>query len=324
MGTRIAGIGKYLPARVVTNADLAGELDTSDEWITSRTGIKERRFSAPDETSATMGLEAARRALDCAGLTGGDIDLVICATCTPDNLIGAISSLIQNGVGADRAGAFDINAACAGFVTSLATAAALIESGVNKRVLIVASEAMTRVVDKTDRGTAVLFGDAAAAVVLEQGPGKGVHGAVLHSDGGKSGILYSKSPAGVDEGDYFLKMEGREVFMAAVSEMELCATAALEKAGRQASDVDLMVPHQANQRIIDSTASVLDLPKERVFLNLERYGNTSGASIPLALCEAWESGQVKNGDLLLLVAVGAGIAAGACLLEWDGPEPPGV
>jgi 3-oxoacyl-[acyl-carrier-protein] synthase-3 len=327
MGARIAGIGKALPARRLTNADLEKMVETSDEWIVDRTGIKERRIAGEGETTATLGAEAARGALQTAGLDPADIELVICGTVTPALQFPSTASLIQNLIGARNAGAFDVNAACVGFLSAYATAAGLINSGMYRRILVVGAETLSRIVNWEDRATCVLFGDGAGAVVLEASDRGGPGSVVLRSDGSLERILYARGPAtppsAIDAEGFCIVMDGREVFKVAVRAMEEAGRQAISDAGLRLEDIDYVVPHQANARIISSVAKGLGLPPERVIVNVNKYGNTSSASIPLALCEAWEEGRLQPGDNLLLVAFGGGLAWGATVLQWTGlgPEP---
>jgi 3-oxoacyl-[acyl-carrier-protein] synthase-3 len=323
MAARIVGVGKYLPARVLTNADLERMVETSNEWIVDRTGIRERRLAAEGETTATMGAAAARMALETAGLRGDQIDLVICATLTPDGMFPASASLIQDAIGAGKAGAFDINAACTGFLAALAVGAQFIETGVCERVLVVGAEVLSRIIDWSDRSTCVLFGDGAGAVVLERGESGGVGSFVLKSDGSGANLLYARGPASsplsLRESEGFcIVMDGREVFKFAVRAMEDVARQAIAAAGLTLEDIDYFLPHQANQRIIAAVGRSMGLAPERVISNVERYGNTSSASIPVALCEAWEEGRFKAGDRIVLVAFGGGLAWGASVVEWTG------
>ncbi|MEX1255059.1 MAG: beta-ketoacyl-ACP synthase III [Dehalococcoidia bacterium] len=324
---RVAGLGKYLPERVLTNHDLERLVETSDEWIRDRTGIVERHMAADNETASSMGIEAGRQALDQAAIDPSDIDLVIAATTTPDGMFPSVASLIQHGLGAKRAAAFDINAACVGFVTGVATASQFIASGVYRRVLVVGSDVLSRIIDWEDRSTCVLFADGAGAVVLEASERGGPLSFVLHSDGGGAQVLHAPGPCGppgsADPGRYFVEMDGPQVFKFAVHAMESATREALRSAGLGLDDVDLLIPHQANLRIINATARALGLPAEKAMVNVDRYGNTSSASIPIALREAWEQGRLHDGDRLVLVGFGGGLAWGAMVLEWApvGPVP---
>ena len=317
---RIVGLGKYLPERILTNADLERLVATSDTWIQERTGVRERRIVADDESASTMAIEAARGALDQAEIDPADLDLVIVATTTPDGMFPSVASLVQHGLGAKRAGAFDINAACVGFLSALATASQFINSGVYQRVLVVGSEALSRMIDWKDRSTCVLFGDGAGAVVLEASDRGGPLSFVLHSDGSGAQFLYAPGPCGPtassEAGNYYIAMEGAQVFKFAVHAMESAAREAVQAASLDLDEIDLLVPHQANLRIINATAKALGIPPERAMVNVDRYGNTSSASIPIALREAWEQGRLHDGDRLLLVTFGGGLAWGALVLEW--------
>jgi 3-oxoacyl-[acyl-carrier-protein] synthase III len=320
MAARIVGVGKYLPERVMTNADLERMVDTSDQWIVDRTGIRERRIASEDDTAASLGTGAARMALETANLRPEDIDLIICGTLTPDGMFPATASLIQDALGARRAAAFDVNAACTGFIIALATATQFIETGVYERVLVVGAEVVSRIIDWKDRGTCVLFGDGAGALVLEKAERGGPKSFVLKSDGSGARMLYARGPASspnslANEG-YCIVMDGREVFRVAVRAMEESSRQAIADAGLTIEDIAYVVPHQANQRIMSAVAKNLGLSPKRLISNVEHYGNTSCASIPLALCEAWEEGKLKDGDNLVVVAFGGGLAWGASVIEW--------
>jgi 3-oxoacyl-[acyl-carrier-protein] synthase-3 len=323
MAARIVGVGKYLPSKVLTNADLERMVETNDEWIVERTGIRERRIAADDETTSSLGAEASRMALETAGLTPDDIDLVICATLSPDGMFPSSASLIQSGIGANRAGAFDVNAACNGFVAALATGAQFINGGVYERVLVVGSEVTSRIIDWSDRSTCILFGDGAGAVVLEKADTGGVGGFVLRSDGNGADLLYARGPASAPmsfqqtEG-FCIVMDGREVFKFAVRSMEEVTRQSLALSGLNVEDVTYLLPHQANQRIMTALAKGLGMDAGRLISNVDKYGNTSSASIPIALCEAWEEGRLKPGDQIALTAVGGGLSWGASMLEWTG------
>jgi 3-oxoacyl-[acyl-carrier-protein] synthase-3 len=322
---RISGVGSHLPERILTNRELVSMVDTTDEWIVERSGIRERRIAAPHETSGSLGAEAARLALESADVDPRDVDLVVTATCTPDGVFPASASYIQHAIGATNAGAFDVNAACTGFLVALTTGAQFIAAGGADRVVVVGAETMSRIVDWTDRNTCVLFGDGAGAVVLEAAeadePGA-VEAALLRSDGSQASILYTPGPASARIGEmaapHFLVMDGRAVFRQAVNTMSEAALDALARAGRTVDDVALCVPHQANIRILDAVARHIGLPADRMFANLDRYGNTSSASIPIALAEAAADGRLQPGDHVLLLAVGGGLSWGAMLIEWAG------
>ena len=323
---RIAGMGKYLPEKVLTNADIEKLVETSDAWIQERTGVRERHIAADNESASSMGLSAARQALEQAEIDPADLDLVIAATTTPDGMFPATASHIQHGLGAKRAGAFDVNAACVGFLSGLATGSQFIETGTYERVLVVGTEVLSRIVDWTDRGTCVLFGDAAGAVVLEASDRGGPVSFVLHSDGGGADKLFAHGPASrpehADDGG-FISMDGPHIFKFAVHAMESAAREAMDKAGMKVDDIDLLVSHQANLRIIRATAKALGLPEEKAMINVDRYGNTSSASIPVALREAWEQDRLHDGDRVVLMTFGGGLAWGAMVLDWApvGPLP---
>jgi 3-oxoacyl-[acyl-carrier-protein] synthase-3 len=323
MAARIVGVGKYLPSKVLTNADLERMVETSDEWIVERTGIRERRIAAEDETTATMGANAARMALDTAGLTADQVDLIVCATLSPDGMFPASASLIQADIGAKNAGAFDVNAACNGFVVALATGAQFINAGVYERVLVVGAEAVSRIIDWTDRSTCILFGDGAGALLLERAESGGPRAFVLKSDGAGADMLYARGPASAPASvlkaeSYCIVMDGREVFKFAVRAMEDVSRQAIAQAGLTNDDIAYLVPHQANQRIMTAYAKALGFGLDRLISNVDKYGNTSSASIPLALCEAWEDGRLKPGDKLVVTAVGGGLSWGAAVIEWTG------
>ncbi len=302
---RITGWGAALPAKVVTNGDLEGSLDTSDEWIVERTGIRERRVGG---TTAGLGIDAARAALDCAGVSASEVDLVLLCTSTPDEAMPATASAIQHALGV-RGGAVDLNAACAGYVYGLVAADGFLRAGL-RRVLLVGSETMSRLVDWDDRSTAILFGDGAGALVVERGDGPGrLLGFDLGSDGSLRHILHADSGGTIE-------MDGPEVFRAAVRVMVASATTALERAGVRASDLALFVPHQANARIIASAAAKLGIDTERTANILTTTGNTSAASIPMAIAAAAEAGRLVPGDRVLLVGFGAGMSWASAVIEW--------
>ena len=323
---RIAGWGKYLPDRVVPNAELEHLVDTTDEWIRARTGIGERRIAAPEESTCSLAVQAARPALERAGVAPEDVDLIIVATCTPDYAsMPATASLVQHALGASRAGAFDLNAVCSGFLYGLATGCQFILSGAHQTVLVIGAEVFSRILDWTDRSTCVLFGDGAGAVVLRptDEPG-GLLSFVLGSDGSGACALYvpaggSREPASAEsvaERRHYVKMQGREVFRFAARVLPESTIKALELAHLTTDDVDLLIPHQANTRIIDAALRRLRLEDSVVFSNLARYGNTSAASIPVALCEAVDEGRVKSGDTLVLSGFGAGLSWGTAVWRW--------
>jgi 3-oxoacyl-[acyl-carrier-protein] synthase-3 len=326
----IVGWGRYIPQRVLTNDDLSRMVDTSDEWIVTRTGIRERHLAEEGETTATMAIQAARQALDGAGIGPEKLDLIIVATATPDYLFPSTACLVQDALGASRTGAFDLAAGCTGFIYALGVAAAMIESGAARTALVIGAETLSRIIDWTDRNTCVLFGDGAGAVVLQAGPeGGGVLATVLGADGSGGNLLMlpaggSCHPAShqtVAERMHYIKMQGRDVFRFAVRVAPAATRQVLERAGLSLDDVSLFLPHQANGRIIESVLRDLKLPPEKVYNNLERYGNTSAASIPIALCEAVEEGRLKPGDVVVCVCFGAGLTWGAAAVRWTHPQP---
>ncbi|WP_416916122.1 MAG: beta-ketoacyl-ACP synthase III [Roseicyclus sp.] len=316
------GIGHYLPARVVENSEFEKTLDTTDEWIRSRSGIERRHFAAEGETTSQMAVAAARAALDMAGLAPDDIDAVIVATSTPDLTFPSCATMVQAGLGMERGFAFDVQAVCAGFVFALANADALIVSGQARRVLVIGAETFSRIMDWTDRGTCVLFGDGAGALILEaqEGAGnaddRGILATDLNSDGRHRDILYVDGGVSSSQTTGVLRMEGREVFRHAVEKLAETATTALEKAGVGADEVDWIVPHQANLRIITRTAQKMGMGMDQVVVTVQDHGNTSAASIPLALSVGVARGQIKRGDLLVCEAIGGGLAWGAVVIRW--------
>jgi 3-oxoacyl-[acyl-carrier-protein] synthase-3 len=327
-GVRISGIGVHVPQRVLTNAEISELLETSDEWIRSRTGIGERRIAADAEAPSDLGACAADRALAMAGLSAQEIDLVVSSSLIPDMVFPATAALIADRIGARRAGAFDVQAGCTGFVYALATAAAFVGGGMYERVLVVGAEAVSRGLDWEDRRTCVLFGDGAGAVVIEQtSPDASQHVMTFDLGNDGAGAQMLLMPAGaarlpasaetVRDRQHFLKMNGPEVFRFATRTVAQSCQRVLERAGLQVSDIDLFVPHQANVRIIDSAARRLGMPRERVFTNLERFGNTSCASIPLCLAEAMDTGHLARGQRVLLVGFGAGLSWGSAVVTWD-------
>jgi 3-oxoacyl-[acyl-carrier-protein] synthase-3 len=323
----ITGWGFYAPSRVMTNAELERIVDTSDEWITSRTGIKERRIASDEETTSVMSTRAARSALDKARLRPQDVQLVIVGTCSPDYLFPATACIVQAEIGATKAGAFDVEAACTSFISGLAIARGMIVSGAVENALVIGAERLSRLLNWKDRTTCVLFGDGAGAAVLEASNASvGIESTVLHGDGSKSELLMvpagaSKVPATaetIERGLHFITMAGGEVFKLAVKSMADAAEEAIAEAGLTLDDIDILIPHQANIRIIDGVAKRLRFPSEKVFVNIQRYGNTSAASIPIAICEAESTGRLRRGDKVLLVAFGGGFTWGAAVLEWFG------
>jgi 3-oxoacyl-[acyl-carrier-protein] synthase III len=318
----IKGVGHYLPERVVENAEFAKTLDTTDDWIKSRSGIERRHFAAEGELTSHLAVKAAQNALTDAGLTIDQIDAIILATSTPDQTFPATATKVQAALGMQRGFAFDVQAVCAGFVFALANANAMILSGQARRVIVIGAETFSRIMDWTDRSTCVLFGDGAGAVVLEAtetdgaSSDRGILSTDLHSDGRFSDLLYVDGGVSSTQTAGVLKMEGREVFKHAVIKLAQTADAAMEKAGVTADQVDWVVPHQANLRIIKSTAQKMGVPIERVVLTVQDHGNTSAASIPLALSVGKARGQIKRGDLLVAEAIGGGLAWGAVVLRW--------
>ena len=318
----VQGCGSYLPERVVTNADLAKKMDTSDEWIQQRTGIRQRHIAADGEMTSHLALKASERALAHAGLKASDLDLIVLATATPDETFPATATRVQAQLGMTRGAAFDVQAVCAGFVYGLSVADSLIKNGLASTALVIGAETFSRILDWNDRGTCVLFGDGAGAVVLrtEEGNGtsadRGVLANALHSDGRQHDILYVDGGPSSTQTTGFLRMEGKEVFKHAVVNMAAVVGEVLAKAGFETKDIDWLVPHQANKRIIDSTGRKLGLPPERVVVTVDRHANTSAASIPLALDAAVKDGRIKKGDLLLLEGIGGGLAWGASLVRW--------
>ncbi len=318
----IRGTGHYLPARIVPNAEFAATLDTSDEWIVSRSGIERRHFAAKGEFTSDLATHAARAALENAGIAASEIDAVIVATSTPDYTFPAVATQVQAGLGITRGFAFDIQAVCAGFVFALANATGLIAAGQANRVLVIGAETFSRIMDWTDRSTCVLFGDGAGAVVLEGHPGtgantdRGVLSCDLNSDGQYRELLYVDGGVSRNGQAGMLRMQGREVFRHAVEKLAATAHAALEKAGLSTDQIDWVVPHQANLRIIRGTAQKLGLPLEKVIVTVQDHGNTSAASIPLALSVANAQGRFKPGDLILTEAIGGGLSWGAVVLRW--------
>ncbi len=318
----VRGFGAALPKRVVTNRELEEMVETSDEWIVQRTGIRQRYVAGEGETTASLGAEAAQKALDNAGLTAADIDLIICATSTPDNTFPATAVNIQNRLGMHHGFAFDVQAVCSGFVYAMSTADLYIRGGMAKRVLVIGAETFSRILDWTDRTTCVLFGDGAGALVLEAAEGagentdRGVLTSQLRSDGVHKEKLYVDGGPSTTGTVGHLRMEGREVFKHAVGMITDVIVAAFDATGTTADDIDWLVPHQANRRIIDGSAKKLGIPLEKVVVTVDLHGNTSAASIPLALSVAAADGRIKKGDLVMLEAMGGGFTWGAVLLRW--------
>ncbi len=320
--SRITGTGSFLPPRRLSNTELAAELavggvETSDDWIVERTGIRARHFADPGVCSSDLGVEAARRALQAAGLLATDIELIIVATSTPDMVFPSTACILQNKLGANGCAAFDVQAVCSGFIYALTVADAMIKTGAARRALVIGAEVFSRILDFRDRTTCVLFGDGAGAVVLEASDTPGILASDLHADGKHVGILCVPGhvSGGKVLGDPLLKMDGQAVFKLAVGLLDGAARATLAKAGKTPADIDWLVPHQANIRIMHSTARKLKLPMDKVVVTVDQHGNTSAASIPLALDTARRAGRVKPGELLLLEGVGGGFTWGAVLLQ---------
>ena len=313
--SRIVGTGSYLPPRVVTNDELAKRLDTSDAWIRERTGIRQRHIAEESQTSSDLALEASRRALESAGLTAADIDLVIVATSTPDFIFPSTACLLQAKLGVKGCAAFDVQAVCSGFVYALATADSMIKNQMANKALIVGAEVFSRILDWNDRATAVLFGDGAGAVVLAAAAQPGIHASVLHADGSQAGILSVPGNVcgGKIVGSPFLQMHGKEVFKFAVKVLDESAREVVAAAGMSLADIDWLVPHQANVRILEATAKRMGLPRERLVVTVEHHANTSAASVPLALDEFVRAGKIRPGHRVMLQGVGGGFTWGASL-----------
>jgi 3-oxoacyl-[acyl-carrier-protein] synthase III len=316
----ITGLGAHVPQRVLTNDELSTIVDTSDEWIMERTGIRERRIAAPEEALTDLALPAARTALAQAGIEAKDVDLLLCATVTPDMMFPTSSALLADELGADDAAAYDLLAGCTGFMYAVAQAYGMIAAGLAERALVVGGDVLSRILDWTDRSTLVLFGDGAGAVVLERVDKRGFLGFELGADGG-GGMHLSLPGSGsrrIEDASAngFVHMNGREVFKFATRVLVSSAEAVLERCGVSVDDVDVYVPHQANVRIMDHAAQKLGIPRERMVVNVDRYGNTSSGSIPLALAEAQGDGRLKEGDLVLMTGMGAGLTWGSALMVW--------
>ncbi len=324
----ITGWGMAAPEHVMTNTDLEKIVETSDEWIRSRTGIRERRIASDEQTSASLAVEAAQRALRVARLNPADLDLIIVSTSSPEHIFPATACLVQDRLGAVKAGAFDLSAACTGFIFALNIAAQSIRTGSSRNVLVIGAETLSRFVDWKDRNTCILFGDGAGAFVLQAGEEEaGVLSSVMRSDGSGGDLLSvpgggSRFPATketIDKGLHFIHMNGREVFRFATRVMVQATEEAVAKAGMKLDDINWVIPHQANLRIIEAAMRGLKLPMDQCVVNLDRYGNTSTASIPIAACEAIQDGRIKPGDRLVLVGFGAGLTWGAVTVIWSGP-----
>ncbi|MDX9714450.1 MAG: beta-ketoacyl-ACP synthase III [Dissulfurispiraceae bacterium] len=325
MKAKIISTGSFSPEKVLTNADLEKIVDTTDQWITDRTGIKERRIASENQCASDLGYEAAISALNAAGLKPEDLDMIIVATVTGDMLLPSTACVLQAKLGAFNAVAFDINAACSGFIFGLSTACSYINAGSYKKIMVIGVECLSKFTDWDDRTTCVLFGDGAGAVILEpSGDDSGILSTDIYSDGSYAELLYvpgggSKKPASEEtlkEGDHYIKMKGNEVFKIAVKTLENLVINTLKKNNVDPSELSLLIPHQANMRIIQATAKRLGLTPERVFVNIEKYGNTSAASVAIALDEAVKTGRIKKGDYVLLEAFGAGLTWASALIKW--------
>ncbi len=321
----IIGLGRYVPKKVLTNKDLEGMVDTSDEWITTRTGIKERRIASALESTSTLAFEAAKEALKKANLKPEEIELIIVATITPDMPFPATSCILQNMLGAKNAACFDVSAACAGFVYGLVMAQQFLSNGIYKNALVIGAEKLSAVTDWSDRNTCVLFGDGAGAAVLAPVKNGGIIASYLGSDGSLSELLMipaggSKVPTTKDTVEsrlHFIKMRGNEVFKLAVKIMSDAACKVIKQSGLSVEDIDCFIPHQANMRILDAVARKMKLPQEKIFFNVASYGNMSSASTAVALCEAYQSGKIKGGSIVVLDAFGAGLVWGSCVIQWQ-------
>ncbi len=322
---RITGTGSYVPEKVLTNLDIEKFIDTNDEWIRARTGICERHIAADGENTSDLATRAAERAMEMAGITAEELDLIVVGTITGDYPWPATACIVQGNLGAMNAGAFDVSAACSGFLYALSCAIDRVEAGRCKKALVIGAEVLSRIVNWEDRNTCILFGDAAGAVIVEAGEGdRGFLSTHLHADGTQLELLYQPgfgtkflpSVEALKEKNYFLQMQGNEVFKVAVRSMSEVANTALQANGMTAEDVDLFIPHQANIRILKATAKKIGLKDEQVYINVDRFGNTSGATIPLALDEANRAGRLKEGDVILLDAFGGGFTWAATLLRW--------
>lgn len=321
----IVGYGKYVPEKILTNADLEQMVETNDEWIVTRTGIRERHIAAPEQATSDLAYEAAVQALKSAGITADELELIIVATVTPDTFFPSTACILQDKLGAKKAAAFDLSAACSGFVYGMATANGMLQTGMYNNALVIGADTLSRITDYSDRNTCVLFGDGAGAVVLGEVPqgrgflsfdlgAEGAGGSLLKLEGGGSRMPASETT--IQDKKHFIYMNGREVFKFAVRVMGTATEEVLRKAGKGKEDIDLFVPHQANIRIIHSAMQRLDLPEEKCVINVDKYANTSAASIPLALVEAAEEGRMKEGDTVLLVGFGGGLTWGASVLVW--------
>jgi 3-oxoacyl-[acyl-carrier-protein] synthase III len=323
-GVKIVGVGHYAPPRVVTNEDFEAWLDTSDEWIHSRTGMKRRHWASAEEATSDLAFAAAQAALSNAGLAASEIDCFVVCTVTPDYYFPATACIVAARLGAKDKPAFDISIACSGFIYGLTTASALVRAGVHRRIMLIGAETLSKILNKEDRATAILFGDGAGAVILESAEQDSFLASELGADGSRPEMLYVKASgsrhpidhAAIDEKLNLVQMQGREVFKFAVQKMTEATDRALAKANLSKSDVTLLIPHQANKRIIDAAARYLNVPDDKVVSNIDEYGNTSAASIPIALSESVASGRVKPGDVIVFVAFGGGLSWGAVAWRW--------
>lgn len=320
----IIGVGSCLPNKILTNTDLEKIVETNDEWITTRTGIKERRIASESEAASDISLIAAQRAIEIAGIKSEDIDLIIECTVTPDMMFPATAVIIQNALNAKNAAAFDLSAGCTGFIYGLTVATQFIKTGFYKNIVVVGCDVLSKITDFTDRNTCVLFGDGAGAVVVARTEKPGIIESFIGADGSGSGTLTlpagnSRMPASletIEKRMHFIQMEGKEVFKFAVTAMPKAVKEVLKKTGFEISDIDILIPHQANTRIIDSAVKKLGIGTEKVFTTIEKYGNMSSASIPVSLDSIYQAGNIKKGDKIVLVGFGAGLTYGATLLEW--------
>lgn len=318
----ISGCGAYLPERIVTNDELAKRVDTSDEWIVGRTGIRQRHIAADDELTSDLAIRASKKALAAAGVEGAEIDVIVLATSTPDQTMPATAAKVQAAIGMHKGFAFDLQAVCSGFIYALAVADNFIRAGQAERALVIGAETFSRIMDWEDRSTCVLFGDGAGAVILEAGSGdgtpadRGILTSHLHSDGRQHGILYADGGVSSTRTAGFLRMRGREVFRHAVTNLSDVIAEALEATGLTTQDIDWIVPHQANKRILDGTAKKFGISPDKVIVTIDKHANTSAASVPLALNSALDDGRIKHGDLVLMEAMGAGLTWGAALVRW--------
>lgn len=321
---KISGVGYSVPEKILTNADLEKMVDTSDEWITQRTGIKERRIAAEDQPTSYFASIAAQKAIEMANVSPEEIDLIIVGTVTPDMSFPSTACIVQKNIGATKAAAFDLQAACTGFIYGFAVAAQFIETAIYKNILVIGAETLSKITDYSDRNTSVLFGDGAGAVVLTSSDEEQLLSIELGADG-KGGDLLSRPAGGslkptsletIESGEHYIKMAGQEVFKFAVKTINETSKNCLDKANLTNKDIDFFIPHQANTRIIESAVKRLDISKDKVYINLERYGNMSAASIPVALAESVEKGLIKKGDKVLMVGFGGGLTWGGALIKW--------